>query len=494
MTELYPSAATSSFGTGPNYICDNEIYYDYEYEVNVKFYQCDFILDGDYDTLPVIKRNDTVSSESPVEAESYNGTGNSNVKRVAANSFSESNLIIIKLSDFNVTQIEKGAFATNKMTLNELYLHNLNLEVINASFFSQANNLKLLSVRGNQITVLRDYTFISLSKLRRLYIEEPLKVVEPQTLAGLFSIRITVYNMDRAVEGLPYILRNVEEFHITYNEGDYAQMPPHQVFKTVWLFSEDLNPQQIPAFTHLIVTRVNSNLHLVLHDLKVDKYDTFKQGVKILEILHVPQRVLYSCMFDGFDTLTSLSLQGTSTQLIQVGAFVGLLKVENIAIILGHQLWGLGYKTLRPVLNTLKTINLNSTYIECGCTGMWIKYFTGTSLVKNADFCFKEIADNDNKVGCPTGKENGNHNSKFELHPIDQHHFPVKKCKMEELFGGTETPELQQVCQNNTNGNETHDSGDDESGRYCKNGGNKQSVHHHWMILFAFIATFTFYI
>ena len=329
-------------------------------------YQC--LIQGLFDVLP------SVPEESfPLQQISlaYIGNNQSEVNKVKALTFSNLSIRSLLLQDFKLEEIEEGGFATNN-SLTDLYLHNLGLTEINASFFHLANDLTLLSIKGNSIKVLKDFTFSNLTNLRRLYLDEPLEEIQPRFFGGFHLLDYFEYHeldLEKECAGLiTSLYRGI--VIIVYNQQRFINKELRTALKDI-PFVKAGYARNLHA---LAINQGRTNWQVTIRltdDNHLGGWENFIGNLAYVYLSDIIIKEIYPCTFKGFTVLKELWLNKTSTSVIREGAFDDLISLTNL--MLNYlPLKVISLQVIGPIADTLEKIDLEGTALGCECENFWL--------------------------------------------------------------------------------------------------------------------------
>ncbi|XP_067632753.1 uncharacterized protein Gp150 [Eurosta solidaginis] len=214
----------------------------------------------------------------------------------------------IKISNCTIEFLHPEAFHG----LDELYsvnLTNVGLAVINPNTFSRNKKLRLLTISGNDLSVMSNVHFLlNSSSIEELDLSRNnLMELRPQALSQLSNvvyINLSQNNLQKIPEHVFDYVETIEELDLSYNA--LKTLPPN-IFNRTAL-----------AILHLKYNTITGDLHFGSEDLQ-------QLDLSFNSIKHI-----HHGMFDKMTGLTNLNLKGNGITKIQADSFLALKSLRHI--------------------------------------------------------------------------------------------------------------------------------------------------------------------
>uniref|UniRef100_A0A0A1XPF6 Leucine-rich repeat-containing protein 15 n=1 Tax=Zeugodacus cucurbitae TaxID=28588 RepID=A0A0A1XPF6_ZEUCU len=214
----------------------------------------------------------------------------------------------IKISNCTIEFLHSDAFHG----LDELYsvnLTNVGLTVINPNTFSKNKKLRLLTISGNDLSVMSNVHFLlNSSSIEELDLSRNnLMELHPQAfskLSNVVYINLSQNNLEKIPDHVFDSVETIEELDLSYNA---LKTLPANVFNRTTL-----------AILHLKYNSITGDLHFGNDDLQ-------QLDLSFNNIKHV-----HHGMFDRMTGLTNLNLKGNGITKIQADSFLALKRLRHI--------------------------------------------------------------------------------------------------------------------------------------------------------------------
>ncbi|XP_036331448.1 uncharacterized protein LOC118743066 [Rhagoletis pomonella] len=214
----------------------------------------------------------------------------------------------IKISNCTIEFLHPDAFHG----LDELYsvnLTNVGLAVINPNTFSKNKKLRLLTISGNDLSVMSNVHFLlNSSSIEELDLSRNnLMELNPQAFSQLLNIvyiNLSQNNLQKIPEHVFDSVETIEELDLSYNA---LKTLPATVFNRTAL-----------AILHLKYNSITGDLHFGTDDLQ--QLDLSFNSIK----------KIHHGMFDKMTGLTNLNLKGNGITTIQPDSFLALKSLRHI--------------------------------------------------------------------------------------------------------------------------------------------------------------------
>ncbi|XP_011208883.2 uncharacterized protein LOC105230016 [Bactrocera dorsalis] len=214
----------------------------------------------------------------------------------------------IKISNCTIEFLHSDAFHG----LDELYsvnLTNVGLTVINPNTFSKNKKLRLLTISGNDLSVMSNVHFLlNSSSIEELDLSRNnLMELHPQAFSKLYNvvyINLSQNNLEKIPDHVFDSVETIEELDLSYNA---LKTLPANVFNRTTL-----------AILHLKYNSITGDLHFGNDDLQ-------QLDLSFNNIKHI-----HHGMFDRMTGLTNLNLKGNGITKIQADSFLALKRLRHI--------------------------------------------------------------------------------------------------------------------------------------------------------------------
>ncbi|XP_054737604.1 uncharacterized protein LOC129244038 [Anastrepha obliqua] len=214
----------------------------------------------------------------------------------------------IKISNCTIEFLHPDAFHG----LDELYsvnLTNVGLAVINPNTFSKNKKLRLLTISGNDLSVMSNVHFLlNSSSIEELDLSRNnLMELHPQAfsqLSNVVYINLSQNNLQKIPEHVFDSVETIEELDLSYNA---LKSLPSTAFNRTAL-----------AILHLKYNSITGDLHFGTGDLQQ------------LDLSFNNMKHIHHGMFDRMTGLTNLNLKGNGISSIQPDSFLALKSLRHI--------------------------------------------------------------------------------------------------------------------------------------------------------------------
>ncbi|CAH0564760.1 unnamed protein product [Brassicogethes aeneus] len=280
------------------------------------------------------------------------------------NSFNKFKFTELYLTKLNIVNIIPGAFNKIGDNMSSLYLDNNNIQIIREGVFNSLTDLKILSLENNKIELVGEHAFSGLSNLVHLNLKNNLIKYLHQNLfyplKNLYLLDISE-NLINTENYFNCKFSNISKYYIGHNKINRLN---NAMFNNVLTLSSlDLSYNNISDIEHQTFLNLTNLIDLNISNNKLVKLSGslhYLVSLTKLDLSHNHLHKISIGFFDHFNNLKSLNL--THNSIISVYGFT-VLNVEYLGLAY-NKIKDFNEKTLKSFPH-LKTIALDENAWNC---------------------------------------------------------------------------------------------------------------------------------